>query len=257
MYTVLGELVLPAGGSAWTGSLVEALAALGVNERNARQALVRLRDDGLLVVEREGRRARQRLSPRGQALLEAGARRIYEFGCGPGTWSGEWLLVHCSVPEAQRAVRHRLQRGLGFEGFGFVAAGLAVSPHPERAPAVTALLKELGLAGDALVLRARTAGGAADAELVARAWDIDALGERYRAFGARFGRAVAAGDAEAFTHTVRLVHAWRRFPFADPELPVELLPADWAGAAARAAFARQHAAWAHGARAWFERLDAR
>ena len=32
------------------------------------------------------------------------------------------------------------------------------------------------------------------------------------------------------------MHAWRRFPFLDPKLPAELLPAEWAGARAAALF---------------------
>jgi len=39
------------------------------------------------------------------------------------------------------------------------------------------------------------------------------------------------------------VHAWRRFPFLDPSLPGELLPAGWAGARAAALFGTLHARW--------------
>ena len=39
------------------------------------------------------------------------------------------------------------------------------------------------------------------------------------------------------------MHAWRRFPFLDPALPGELLPAEWAGARAAALFGALHARW--------------
>ncbi|OLM30815.1 Phenylacetic acid degradation operon negative regulatory protein paaX [Pseudonocardia sp. Ae717_Ps2] len=48
---------------------------------------------------------------------------------------------------------------------------------------------------------------------------------------------------------VRLVHAWRRFPFLDPELPAELLPEHWAGSRATELFTTLHERWDAPARA--------
>ena len=39
------------------------------------------------------------------------------------------------------------------------------------------------------------------------------------------------------------MHAWRRFPVLDPQLPAALLPADWAGARAAELFTTQHNRW--------------
>ena len=41
LLTVLGEFVLPAGGSAWTSAFIDVLGRLGVEEKAARQALMR------------------------------------------------------------------------------------------------------------------------------------------------------------------------------------------------------------------------
>src|SRR3954453_20492377 len=82
LLTVLGELVLPGGGAAWTGTLVESLTRLDVEEKNARQAISRLADDGLLAGERAGRRVRWHLTAEACELLTAGTERIYAFG-GP------------------------------------------------------------------------------------------------------------------------------------------------------------------------------
>ncbi len=57
------------------------------------------------------------------------------------------------------------------------------------------------------------------------------------------------------TRVAELVHAWRRFPSIDPELPRQLLPTPWRGAEAGALFARRHAQWAPAARAEWQRLD--
>jgi phenylacetic acid degradation operon negative regulatory protein len=65
----------------------------------------------------------------------------------------------------------------------------------------------------------------------------------------------AAGDP--LVRVVELVHAWRRFPSIDPELPSELLPAKWSGRTAAQLFARRHQSWTgDAARAWHD-LDAR
>ena len=39
LVTMLGELVLPGGGAAWTGTMVDGLGHLGFSERNARHRL--------------------------------------------------------------------------------------------------------------------------------------------------------------------------------------------------------------------------
>jgi phenylacetic acid degradation operon negative regulatory protein len=53
------------------------------------------------------------------------------------------------------------------------------------------------------------------------------------------------------------VHAWRRFPWIDPGLPVEFLPAPWRGTAAAGLFARLHAAWTGDAIAEWKHMQAR
>ncbi|MDH4362721.1 MAG: PaaX family transcriptional regulator [Acidimicrobiia bacterium] len=255
LYTILGELVLPAGGSAWTSTLLDAFGLLGITEKNARQALARVADQGMIESRRHGREARWELTPAGRKLLEAGAERIYGFGAAPMAWSGEWLLAHCPVPEAQRSLRHRLRTQLSFEGFGELSASLAVSPHAEREARLRQILDSLGLVQECVVLQCRTASPAADLDLARRAWDLDALAARYRAFSRLHAERPATGPEASFQAVVELVHDWRHFASIDPELPPELLPADWAGAGARSVFHGCHARWARGAVEWFGQRD--
>jgi len=252
LLTVLGELVLPCGGAVWTSTVVRALGTLDVEERNARQALARLADDGTLSSERHGRRARWHLTDRGQRLLVDGTRRIYGLGTADDAWDGRWLVVLCSVPEEQRAKRHRLRSRLEFAGFGFLAPGVAVSPHVEREDEANDVLRELDLAAGAVVFRAEAGTLVAADGVLARAWDLDALAAAYEDFTAAFVARAPRTDEERFARLVELVHAWRRFPFADPGIPPVLLPPRWPGHRAHDVFVARHDAWTPGARRWYE-----
>jgi phenylacetic acid degradation operon negative regulatory protein len=255
LLTTLGEFVLPHGGSAWTSTIVRALDTLGIEERNARQAAARLADDGIVVSAKDGRRARWHLTDRGRELLTLGTERIYRFGAGDDTWDRRWLVVLCSVPEEQRAKRHQLRTQLSFAGFGFLAAGVAVSPHLDREPIANAVLSALGLVPGAVVLRAESGSLVPAEELLRRAWDLDDLVRRYGEFTRAFTRRSPRTGAARFAGVVELVHAWRRFPFIDPEIPPRLLPADWPGHRAKSLFDERHAAWAPGANDWYEQTE--
>ena len=257
LLTVLGEFVLPTGGHAWTSTLVGALAELDIAEKNARQAIARVKDQGLISSQRHGRQVRWSLTDAGRNLLEPGAARIYSFGTTNQDWNGQWLLAHSPVAEAQRSLRNQLRTKLGFLGFGELSASLHVSPHLDRELDLRRVLNELGLAESSTILRSSSASQAEDADLVRRAWDLDALIVDYDNFIASFSdRTVPSSEARSFTDVVALVHAWRRFPFADPELPTDLLPHPWAGRTAADLFHDRHRAWSPAALRWFRALDA-
>jgi phenylacetic acid degradation operon negative regulatory protein len=84
-------------------------------------------------------------------------------------------------------------------------------------------------------------------EMVAAAWDIEELARRYAGFIAEFGRLAPRSADDVFRAQTRLVHEWRRFPFLDPRLPAELLPARWIGARAAKLFDDRHGRWRAGA----------
>ncbi len=257
LYSVLGEFVLPHDGAAWTSTLVAACGLCDIAEKNARQALARLGEQGRIEPRRHGRQVRWHLTPSGTELLRAGARRIYDFGAHSGDWDGEWLVAHCPVPETRRALRLKLRTRLAFEGFGELSASLAVSPNAEREPALRAIIADLGFGDEFLVWRSRTATATEDAQLAARAWDLDALAGSYNEFIAQFAWRRPIDDATTFAAMVELVHDWRRFPFIDPELPLRLLPPNWAGLAATELFRERRREWSDGAHRWFGEHEAK
>lgn len=257
LLTMLGEFVYPAGGSVWTSTIVAALDTVGISEANARQSVARLGEQGIVSAERLGRRTRWHLTERGSELLATGTERIYSFGRGADRWDQRWLLVTCSIPETQRAVRHRFRAELTFAGFGFLTPAIAVSPHPDRELLANAVIRELDLADTAMTFVASTGSLTPDTDVLTAAWDLDAVTNAYAEFLDEFA-AASAGDAPAasFGNVLRLVDAWRRFPFIDPELPSALLPDGWIGAQAHEVFASRRAAERSHAAAWFAAAEA-
>jgi phenylacetic acid degradation operon negative regulatory protein len=256
LLTILGEFVLPAGGVAWTQSLVASLVALDIGEHNARQAIARLSEQHLITGERLGRRTRWALTPVGRQLLVEGTRRIYEFGSAGATWDGRWLLVVYSTPASQRAERHQLRSRLAFAGFGFLGTGVAITPHLDREPLANHVLTELGLVDGSLVVRAEAGDLVPVEDLVHRAWDLDSVAASYRAFIATFEVQHPTSAAARYAALVQLVHEWRRFPFIDAEIPPSLLPAGWPAGDAKRLFDACHAAWSADATAHFGALEA-
>jgi phenylacetic acid degradation operon negative regulatory protein len=256
LMTVLGEYVLPRGEPVWTAALVRALGLLGVAEKSARQALSRSAAEGWLSPARHGRRVRWELSGPGRQLLTDGAQRIYSFGRADRDWDGRWLLVLVSVPDAKRELRHRLRTRLTWAGFGTLAAGVWVSPDLAREAEARDILAGLGLAGGALSFLGGYGSVGSPAAVAGQAWDLDQVGGLYQAFIDGFAGLDPRTGADQLVAQTRLVHAWRRFPFLDPQLPAELLPAGWPGTAAAALFHSRHQAWDAGARGYWEALVA-
>lgn len=249
IFTILGEYVLPAGGTVWTSAMIDAMNRLDVEEKATRQALMRSAADGWLIPERIGRRTRWRLTPNADRLLTEGSDRIYSFGAKRASWDGDWLLVLARTPETERPSRHVLRTRLTWAGFGSAAPGVWISTHAERLTEVERALAEAGLAGEAQIFRGRHADGQLPI-LVGQAWDLAMLGRSYEDFIAAFS---AASPHDSLAATIGLVHAWRRFPWTDPDLPSDLLPPGWPRPRAAALFRRRHAQWAAAAtKSWQE-----
>jgi phenylacetic acid degradation operon negative regulatory protein len=251
LLTVLGELVLPTGGEAWTSTLIDVLGRFGVEDKATRQALMRTAADGWLAAERRGRRTRWTLTGSGEELLVEGTERIFGFRAVTDDWDGRLVFVLARVPESDRAIRHRLRTRLGWAGFGSAAPGLWISTHTERLREVERLLADVPIA-DARVFVAEHAGGAELSSMVQGAWDLETVESSYQEFLADFA---SARRSDPLLRLVELVHAWRRFPMVDPALPRELLPARWSGERAAQLFAKRHANWAAEALAEWTALE--
>jgi phenylacetic acid degradation operon negative regulatory protein len=153
-------------------------------------------------------------------------------------------MVVYSVPETERALREQLRKKLAWFGFGPLSSAVWLSPH-DRTDAVLAAFADHP-AAQLHTFRSRSAGAEADRDIAARAWDLKELDQDYselletyrpRLAGYRDG---TLSDREALVERMRLIHDYRLFPFRDPDLPPELLPADWQGRRAHEVFLEAH-----------------
>jgi phenylacetic acid degradation operon negative regulatory protein len=254
LLTVLGEYVLPGQEPVWTGALVRALRLVGVAEKAARQALARTAAEGWIASSKHGRLARWQLTDAGRRLLADGAERIYSFGQEGRGWDGRWLIVLVPASDRTSRTRHQIRTRLTWAGFGGLPGGVWVCPDPRREAEASLILADLGLADASVSFTAEHGGIGAQQHIVARAWDLSALEARYTGFIAEFAGLRPATDADTMTAQTLLVHEWRRFPFLDPRLPRDLLPAGWPGGDAAELFSARRAAWSDGARRCWTRL---
>ena len=254
LLTILGEYVLPRGEPVWQETLVGALVSVGYTHQAARQALARSVRHGWLETSRHGRRARVSLSEGTADLLRTGAERIYSFG-SRWRWDGRWLVLVLRVPETRREVRHQVRTRLAWAGLGSMGGGVWLTPHVGREAELRDAIREAPAAEATSFVASLGALGRAE-DVVAAAWDLDEVREQYEAFIDDFAAIRPSSDEAFFRMQTLLVHAWRKFPFVDPDLPSELLPAGWPRRRAYELFTARHGRWQGPARAYFESLEA-
>ena len=251
--TVYGLYARADGGWLSVASLITLLADLDIDEPAVRSSISRLKRRGILAAERRGGAAGYALSEQGLAVLREGDERI--FHRVRSTLADGWLLAVFSVPESERNKRHVLRSQLTRLGFGTAAPGVWIAPaHLHQATAT--MLRQQDLDGYADLFRADHLSFGDVAAKMRQWWDLDELERQYAAFldehepvGQRWKRKRAGEGREAFVDYVRVLTAWRRLPYLDPGLPVELLPADWVGTRAGDLFFAMRERLEEGARA--------
>lgn len=236
LLTVFGDVVRPAGGTAWLGAISTLMDELGVSPATTRQALRRLTRRGMVEARRHGRRSAYAVTEDGRARLDEAAERIYRRE--PRPWDGRWRLLTWTFEEEHRAARDALRRELGW--LGYASLGTSSYCCPWDRDGLGAALAKHGAHGAVDTFTASYDGD--DAALATRAYDLDALRDLHQQFLHRFSPWRAQHvehlrPLQQLARRVELVHEWRRTLFLDPGLPQQLVPDDWLGADAVALFA--------------------
>jgi phenylacetic acid degradation operon negative regulatory protein len=256
LLTVLSELVLPRGEPAWTSSLLYVMTGLGLEEQNARQAIARASDAGVIISEKHGRAVRWSFSDYGTAQIEEITRRADSLISPPERWDGNCLVLAVTVPQRLRAVRKRLYSSLYWQGFGNPAPGLWASPHVDRVDELRELIDDVGLRESTVTFIGNTLGvGLSDGEIVARAWDLERIAARYEKLIETYQHlSPSSGDDLLFAH-LSLLNEYREFPAMDPQLPEDLLP-NWVGRRATELFVMLNRRWSGAAhQRWLEIVE--
>ena len=105
-----------------------------------------------------------------------------------------------------------------------------------------------------LTFRAELGALGGTERVIEEAWDLPELRAGYEQFVEDFVRLRPRGGEASFAAQTALVHAWRRFPFVDPDLPDDLLPRDWPRRRAYELFRDRHEKWAPAAQEHFDGL---
>lgn len=251
LFELYGDHLRTRGAAAPVAAIVRLLEPLDIAAPAVRTAISRMVREGWLDPA-------QLPDGRGYALtgcaktrlVEDAAVRVYRSQTLP-VWDGRWHIVSTG-PVGQRSARQRLRSGMAFAGYAPLGESTWLSPrvHPD----VERLLKAAGVSAESF----HAVHKGDSAELVARAWDLTALGAAYEGWRRSAAELVlSAGpdpdDRTAYAVRCRLVHEWRLFLFRDPDLPRVLLPASWPGDDAAAFFAEQSARLMPAARRFVDR----
>ena len=237
--TIYGDFIAPHGGTVWLGSFIRLVEPLGLNERMVRTSVYRLSQEKWLVSEQIGRRSYYSLTTSGRRRFEHAYRRIYF--APQDTWGGEWqlVLIPGSLAGAQR---DQLRKELTWAGYGALASGILAHPSADS-EALLDILQETGAHDKVVAMRAANISALTSKplqELVHECWNLDVLAAKYNDFIERFRPVLRAlkGAADldpeqCFLVQTLLMHDFRRALLHDPQLPAQLLPANWSGGVAR------------------------
>ncbi|MEU8383197.1 PaaX family transcriptional regulator C-terminal domain-containing protein [Streptosporangium sp. NPDC048865] len=225
IFSFLGIYALDRGTAISSGAVIEVFARLGVSEDAVRSTLARMVKRNLVTRSRVGRRAYLRLTPYAETVLRDGRRRIWETGAVNRDWDGTWTVVGFSLPDSRRSTRHDLRSRLLWAGFGPLQSGMWIAPGTKE---VAEVFDSLDVDDHVTVLTARALDPTEAADLVAKAFDIEQIARRYRAFLARWDVTRPLPDAPDDLVRQLLLHTdWLQLVRQDPHLPAEHLPADW------------------------------
>lgn len=149
-------------------------------------------------------------------------------------WDGKWRLILFDIPMDRHVQRGRLRRYLRDRRFGYLQGSVWVTPDPMRGEREALASGEINVES-LLLLEARPCAGERDDQIVAGAWDFEAINRRYardlklldRRPEAMLNNAAAAKALQRWAAEERA--AWQAAVEIDPLLPKRLLPKDYLG----------------------------
>ena len=258
--TLYGDYILHLGGEIGIDTLIRLLANFDLSQQAVRSAISRMSRKGLIKMRRVGRRSYYSLTNKGRTLLTEGATRIFKRKTNK--WDGTWSIVTYSIPEKTRETRDIFRRELGWLGYGALSDATWISPY-DMTREVSELAERLSIEDCVQIFSARQVGSANPKDIMNWCWDLDKIHEKYNDFVDKYQRKLKdhrkrlqAGEViepgECFVERFHLIHEYRRLPFYDPDLPLELLPRNLLRPQAANIFGEYHDLLANKANEYFD-----
>ena len=207
-----------------------------------------------LLAERDGRRARHgaERAHRRRCCAAAPSGSTPSASRGSGTAAGSWWC--CASPRS--GARFAISCEPAGLGRTRIAGRRGVADPPRRARGRARGRDQRGAGGRGDVVRGRAGqSSAAPTAWRPRPGTSMASASNTRPSSSDFARVRPTSPEACFRMQTLLVHAWRKFPFLDPDLPSELLPGGWPRRRAHELFLERHARWQPAARDYFDALE--
>ncbi len=237
--TLFGDCFSQHGGSIWLGSLIDILKSIGISERVVRTTVFRLVQDDLLQTEKIGRCSYYSFSDNGIHHYERTSGRIYSNNFQQEEKFWTLILTH----QIDDIKINEFKKGLSWLGFGQLRPGLFAHPT-SNLDALEDLTISLDVKKDIISFQAQIGDLISELNLkhlVFENWGLDSLKQNYqthcnlyRPFLKRLSAKVSAfNDYDCFILRTILIHEYRRILLRDPDLPANMLDANWPGVAAQ------------------------
>ncbi len=128
------------------------------------------------------------------------------------------------------------------------------------------LLQRLNIEEYVHIFSAQHQGSTDPRKIVSRCWDLGKIHQKYADFLTEYRpkleghlKRLQAGEtiepSECFVARFNLIHEYRKLPFFDPDLPLELLPENWLRPQAAALFDEYHALLNEKANEYFDSVS--
>jgi len=261
IFTIYGDYIRHYGNKIWIGSLIRLLKEFGHNEQSVRVSVSRMMKQGWIESEKKGNKSYYFLTQRGEARMEEAAIRIFKLT--PDEWDGKWRMLMYTIPEDKRQVRDELRKELLWSGFGSFSNGCWISPN-NLEKEVKLLIEKYEIQAYTDFFVASYKGPQVERTLVEKSWPLQEIEGKYQEFITTYSKnfivhqsMMSKGqmtEAECFVERTKLVHEYRKFLFADPGLPKELLPEVWTGHHAALLFEQYYKLLAQSASKFFEEV---
>ena len=231
--TLFGDFIAAHGGEIWLGSLIKMVAPLGINQRLVRTSVFRLTEKGLLQSQQVGRRSFYSLTDTGFRQMSSAAERIYRYD--DYRWDGNWCLVLTTLSNLAQKDRERFRNELLWLGFNRLTRGVYAHPMVKQAQ-VHKVAGEMNIEDAVVVMEAKATGDdpfRVSGNLIRYNFNFDMMKQAYREYIDYFGDILAAAEATrdkspelCFLVRLLLINRFRRILLSEPEIPLELMPAD-------------------------------